>query len=63
MTGACTTALNEYIGSLVSWQNVVAGIQHAVSLGQLPSTANAPTAYGQITTAAKAFTKSCKPAG
>jgi hypothetical protein len=59
--GACSSALNDYIGGLVSWNNVVAGIQHAVSLGQLPSTANAPTAFNEIGTSAKAFVKSCKP--
>ena len=59
--GACSSALNDYIGGLVSWNNVVAGIQHAVSLGQLPSTANAATAFNEIGTSAKAFVKSCKP--
>lgn len=61
VTGQCTTALNDYIGSLVSWQNIVAGVQHSVSLGQLPSTANAQTAYDQITSSATAFAKACRP--
>jgi len=59
--GACSAALNAYIGGLVSWNNVVVGIGHAVSLGQLPSTANANTAFNQIGTAAKSFVKDCKP--
>jgi hypothetical protein len=63
VSGNCATALNNYIGSLYGWANVVNGVQHAVSLGQLPNTANAQTAYGQIASAAKAFAKSCRPAG
>ena len=63
VTGQCTTALNTYIGGLVSWNNVVAGIGQAISLGQLPSTANAQTAFNQITAAAKSFVKACKPVG
>jgi hypothetical protein len=63
VSGSCTAALNNYIGSLYGWANVANGIQHAVSLGQLPNTANAQTAYNQITSAAKAFTTSCRPAG
>lgn len=61
--GDCTDALNQYIGSLVSWTNVIAGINHAVQLAQLPSAANAQTAYDQIGTSAKSFVKSCKPVG
>jgi hypothetical protein len=61
--GKCASALNAYIGGLFSWNNVVAGIGHAISLGQAPNTANAQTAYNQITTAAKAFVKACKPVG
>jgi hypothetical protein len=61
VSGNCTQALNEYIGSLVSWTNVINGINHAVQLGQLPSTGNVQTVYDQITSSADAFTKSCRP--
>jgi hypothetical protein len=61
--GDCTNALNQYIGSLVSWTNVLAGINHAVQLSQLPSPANAQTAYNQIATSAESFVKACKPVG
>jgi hypothetical protein len=61
--GQCSSTLNDYIGGLVSWNNVVAGIGHAISLNQLPSTANAPTAFNEIGTSAAAFVKACKPVG
>jgi hypothetical protein len=61
VSGGCTQALNTYIGSLYGWVNVAQGIGNAVSHGQLPSTANAQTAYDQITTGAKGFVKACKP--
>ncbi len=63
VSGDCTQALNVYIGSLFSWTNVINGINHAVQLGQLPSTANAQTVYNQITSSASAFRKACKPVG
>jgi hypothetical protein len=61
VSGDCTQKLNVYIGSLFSWTNVINGINHAVQLGQVPSTANVPTAYDQITSSAAAFKKACKP--
>ncbi len=61
--GKCSSALNDYIGGLVSWNNVVTGIGHSVSQGQLPSTANVQTVFDQIGTAATAFVKACKPVG
>jgi hypothetical protein len=63
VSGDCTQALNVYIGSLYSWANVIHGIDNAVQHGQVPSTANAQTAYNQITSSAKTFKQSCKPAG
>jgi hypothetical protein len=61
VSGNCTQSLNTYIGSLVSWTNVINGINHAVQNGQLPSTANAQTVYDQITSSANAFAKACRP--
>jgi hypothetical protein len=61
VSGNCTQSLNTYIGSLVSWTNVIHGINNAVQHGQLPSTANVQTVYDQITTSADAFTKACRP--
>ena len=61
VTGNCTQSLNAYIGSLVSWTNVINGINHAVQLGQLPTTANVPTVNDQITSSADAFAKACRP--
>ncbi len=61
--GQCSSTLNDYIGGLVSWNNVVAGIGHAISLGQLPNTANVQTVFDQIGTSAAAFVKACKPVG
>jgi hypothetical protein len=63
VSGQCASSLNAYIGGLFSWNNVIAGIQHAISLGQLPNNANAQTAFNQITAAAKSFVKTCKPVG
>ncbi len=61
VSGNCTQALNTYIGSLVSWTNVITGINHAVQQGTLPSTANVQTVYDQITSSADAFAKTCRP--
>ena len=63
VSGNCTQSLNAYIGSLVSWTNVINGINHAVQLGQLPTTANVPTVNDQITSSADAFVKACRPVG
>ncbi len=61
VSGNCTQALNTYIGSLVSWTNVINGINRAVQQGQLPTTANVPTVNDQITSSADAFAKACRP--
>jgi hypothetical protein len=61
VSGNCTQSLNAYIGSLVSWTNVINGINHAVQQGTLPSTANVQTVYDQITSSADAFAKACRP--
>jgi hypothetical protein len=61
VSGNCTQALNTYIGSLVSWTNVINGINNAVQNHQLPSTANTQTVYDQITSSATAFAKACRP--
>ena len=64
-SGQCTTALNDYIGALDQWRSVVQSVQASLSSAAPQSSgaaANARTQYPQVQSAAKTFTKECKPA-
>jgi len=61
---ACTTSLNAYIGTLDQWRSVVSSVQASLSSAAPQSSgaaANARTQYPQVQSAAKTFTKECKP--
>lgn len=61
---ACTTSLNAYIGTLDQWRSVVQSVDDALSSAAPQSSgaaANARTQYPQVQSAAKTFTKECKP--
>jgi hypothetical protein len=63
-SGQCTTALNDYIGALDQWRSVVQSVQASLSSAAPQSSgaaANARTQYPQVQSAAKTFTKECKP--
>ena len=63
---ACTDALNAYIGTLDQWRSVVSSVQASLSSAAPQSSgaaANARTQYPQVQSAAKTFTKECKPVG
>jgi hypothetical protein len=61
---ACTDALNAYIGALDQWRSVVQTVDDSLSSAAPQSSgaaANARTQYPQVQSAAKTFTKECKP--
>ena len=63
-SGACTTAINAYIGTLDQWRSVVQSVQSSLSSAAPQSSgaaANARTQYPQVQAAAKTFTKDCAP--
>ena len=61
---ACTDALNAYIGALDQWRSVVQTVDDSLSSAAPQSSgaaANARTQYPEVQSAAKTFTKECKP--
>jgi hypothetical protein len=64
VSGGCTNALNGYIGALDQWRSVVSAVQSSLSSAAPQSSgaaANARTQYPEVQSAAKTFTKECKP--
>jgi hypothetical protein len=63
-SGGCTDSLNAYIGALDQWRSVVSAVDASLSSSAPQSSgaaANARTQYPQVQSAAKTFTKECKP--
>jgi len=66
VSGQCMTTLNDYIGALYQWRSTVQSVQQSLSSAAPQSSgaaADARTQYPQVQTAAKTFTKDCRPAG
>jgi hypothetical protein len=64
--GACTTAINGYIGALTQWRNVVGAVQASLKSAAPQSSGAAADArhqYPQVQAAAKTFAKDCAPVG